>query len=124
MPAVEPQVAIIVVVIGILGLLPAAYYISAIFKNQRRNPPLDQELYRDFVRRNELDLLRSQFCDQVRSLDDRHQKTAGEIFDVLRSLKHDIGTQSTHIETSLNSVARELGKLDGRLQGHIEAEKK
>jgi len=110
----------LVVIVGISGLVSLASGISTIFANMRRKPPLDQEMYRDFVRRQELEVMRGQFCEQIKALDDRHQKTAAEIFDVLRRLKDDIGRQSTHIETSLNSVAKELGKIDGRLQGHIE----
>jgi hypothetical protein len=110
----------LVVVVGLSGLVTLITGISTIYANLRRKPALDQEMYRDFVRRQELEIMRAQFVEQVKSLDDRHQKTAAEIFNVLRLLKDDIGKQSTHIESSLNMVARELGKIDGRLQGHIE----
>jgi len=119
---VDPQYAAIVVLVGLQFLVGIGTGISTIISNSKRKPSLDQEVYRDFVRRVEMDNMRAQFVEQVKSLDDRHQKSAGEIFNVLRNLKDDIGRQSTHIETSLNSVAKELGKIDGRLQGHIEAE--
>lgn len=121
---VDPQYAMLVVIVGITGLVSIVAAVSTIYSNLRRRPALDQEMYRDFVRRQELETMRTQFVDQVRALDDRHQKTAAEIFDVLRRLKDDIGRQSTHIETSLSAVSHTLGKIDGRLQGHIEGAKR
>lgn len=120
---IDPQFAMMVFIIGLSGVVSIVAAISTIYGNFKRRPALDQEVYRDFVRRAELEIMRAQFCEQVKALDDRHQKTAAEIFDVLRRLKDDIGKQGTHIETSLNTVARELGMINGRLQGHIEAEK-
>ena len=122
-PSVDPQFAMMVVIVGVGGLVSMLSGISVIWANLKRKPPLDQELYRDFVRRSEMEGMRMQFCDQIKSLDERHQKTAGEIFHVLRKLKDDLGQQSTHIENSLNSVARELGELKGGLNVHINGEK-
>jgi hypothetical protein len=121
---INPQYAAIFLLVGLQFLVSIGTGISTIINNNKRKPSLDQEVYRDFVRRQELEVMRVQFVDQVRALDDRHQATAAEIFDVLRRLKDDLGRQSTHIESSLNGVANQLGKIDGRLQGHIEAEKK
>ena len=122
-PPVDPQYAAIVVMVGLQFIMSLVSAISTVAYQNRRKPALDQEMYRDFVRRQELETMRNQFGEQIKALDDRHQKTAAEIFDVLRRLKHDLSNQSTHIETSLNSVANQLGKIDGRLQGHIEGGK-
>lgn len=121
--AVDPQVAMLTVAVGLQGIITLVTGISTIYANMRRKPALDQELYRDFVRRQELEIMRAQFVDQVKSLDDRHQRTAAEIFQVLRLLKDDIGKQSTHIETSLNTVASSIGELRGSIQTHLQAEK-
>ena len=122
-PHVDPQYAMLVVIVGVSGLISLASGLSTIISNFRRKPPLDQEVYRDFVRRQELEIVRNQFSEQVKGLDERHQRTASEIFKVLRILKDDIGRQSTHIESSLNAVSSRLGVIDGRLQGHIEGAK-
>ncbi len=90
---------------------------------KERQPPLDQELYREFVRKDELVQMRQQFIEQLKSLDERHQNTAGEIFSVMRKLADDIKNQSLHVESSLNRVAEGLGDLRGSLRVHIAAEK-
>jgi hypothetical protein len=121
---IDPQYAGMMLIVGIGFLVNILVGISTMISQNKRKPALDQEVYRDFVRRQELEIMRAQFVDQVRSLDDRHQKTAAEIFNVLRLLKDDIGKQSTHIETSLNAVASHIGELRGSIQTHLQAEKR
>lgn len=123
-PAIEPQYAAIVVLVGLQFLVSIGTGISTMIANGKRKPSLDQEVYRDFVRRQELETMRTQFTDQVKALDDRHQKTAAEIFNVLRALQRDIGSQSTRIELSLAALSKELGEIGGRVHGHIEGEKR
>lgn len=126
---VDPQVAAMIVVVGVQFLIGIVASAATIYGNMKRKPALDQEVYKDFARLTDLDKLREQqtaerahFLHQVSELDQRHQRTAGEIFNVLRQLKDDIGKQSRHVETSLNGVAKALGGVEGRLQGHIESE--
>jgi hypothetical protein len=121
---VDPQFAMLVVVVGLSGLVSLGSGISTIIANSRRKPPLDQEVYQNFVRRQELETMRAQFNEQMRALDDRHQKSAAEIFNVLRALQRDIGSQSTRIELSLAALSKELGEIGGRVHGHIEGEKR
>lgn len=57
----------------------------------RRRPPVQEELYKDFATRAEVQQLRAEFL-----------KTAGEVFDVTRQLK----------ESSISLVAQ-INRLDG-----------
>lgn len=82
---------------------------------KERQPPLDQELYREFVRKDDMAQLRDQFVTQVKSLDDRHQRSAGEIFSVMRGLQ-------SSTERMFTDISKSIGRIEGKLEEHTAKE--
>lgn len=119
---------------AIAALVVNLLKIRALTAAKERQPPLDQELYAEFARKRDLDRmsderkveisqLRSEMSQQLTALDARHQKTAGEIFNVMRKVSDDLRAQLLHFEGSLNGVAEKIGEMRGELKGHIAADK-
>jgi hypothetical protein len=94
--SVSPQLATVVVVVGlnaILGLVGAACSIVQTF---RRQPPIDQTLA-NYAR-----------IGDVNGIEERNNRTHAEIFAIMR-------TQQASNEKTFADIERVLGRIEGKL---------
>ena len=94
----------------LLGLVATVLAIAMSF---RRKPPLSEEVYKDFVRRTEFAAVQEAIKlmaprTEVDALRAEYLKTVGEVFEILRQMKH-------AYEQDFKSVERALGRFEGIL---------
>ena len=111
--AIDPNYAILVIIIGVQGLAGFFSSIATIFNVFRRRPPIDQELV-NYVRHPELLAAKAELKAEIAENTTRSDKTFGEAFNAIRALQ-------AVLEKQVSDINRSLGRIEGALDTHIKA---
>jgi hypothetical protein len=128
MPNIQPEYAALIVLVGVGFLLQLVSSIVSIFKSFRRDPPMDQELYQFFVRKEELAAVKDQLnkdlsaCEsrsrtEVTEFKERYERTVGALFEALRNT-------TSAFQTGFGDLTRSIGKLEGKIETHLADDKR
>lgn len=112
---VNPQYAMMVVIVGLSSLLSVASTVVAIYSNLRRKPPVQEEMYKEYARISQLEAVEVRLRAEILCLTTRHEKTVGEIFRVMRELQ--VSTDKVFTD-----ISKAIGRVEGQLDEHTKKE--
>jgi hypothetical protein len=95
----------VAIITGVIGAAVGALGVWAAF---RRNPPLPEQMHRDFVSRLDFDHQRSQRDDEVRRLHERINSFEGKMAQIHQDHERALGL----IEGRLDGISRKLDDLN------------
>ena len=107
----------IIVTTAVMGLIGTGVSIWAIF---RRNPPLPEELYRDFLRKADHEKMCAAVNGVFQALDKHNSDTHKEIFKTIREESskqaETIADYQAKIHEDFQAIERGLGRVEGKLE--------
>lgn len=109
---VNAQWAMLVVLIGIGGLVGIVAGVSTIYGNLRRKPPIEQEVYRDFVRREELAQVEARTNCKIEAIATAQEANLRDLASALRQLQ-------AASEAGMRDLTLAIGRLMGQIEAHL-----
>lgn len=116
----QPQlVSAALVLSGVMLLLQGVGQAVSIWKNTRRQPPLDQEL-QFYAKKADVAAVEQRLQDAIKASAERHErvmeKHSEEQARVIDNIFQRINSSQKTVETTFRDIMHELGKLTGRIE--------
>lgn len=106
-------------ILGVGLLASIAANIAMVVKTLRRQPPIDQTLAKDYVRRDDFDTAVERLAADVERIDARNECNIREVFAIMRAQAATMGDKLDAIQHDLKNwqlgISNQVGNIEGRV---------
>jgi uncharacterized protein YlzI (FlbEa/FlbD family) len=106
-------------ILGVGLLASIAANIAMVVRSIRREPPIDQTLAKEYVRRDDFDGVVDRLESCISRIENRNDSSMREVFAVLRSQAEQVTAKLSEFQRELKSwqlgVSNQIGNIEGRV---------